>query len=81
MPLKSCYVLSPKPFIVVIGMNTRIPTFIKTEEEMDNVGDQDNQVPPHEEVAMGNQVPVIPPSMTDGEISASIISFDQAINS
>ena len=42
---------------------------------MANVGDhenqvppQDNQMPPFEEVAMGDQVPDVPPSMTNGEI-------------
>ena len=42
------------------------------------MGDHDNQVPPQynqvpplEEVAMGVQVPDVPPPMTDGDISVA----------
>ena len=56
-------------------MNTRRETVRMDEEEMANVGANDNQVPPQdnkvpplEEVAMGDRVPVVPPLMTDGEI-------------
>ncbi len=31
---------------------------------------KDNQVPPLEKVAMGDQTPVVPTPMTDGEINA-----------
>ena len=55
---------------------------------MDNVGDhdkqvlpQDNQVPPVEEVAKGDQILVVPPPMTDGEIRAAFLNFTQAMNS
>ena len=73
MPLESYYVISPKPCIVVIGMNTRREAGRKAEEEMANVGAYENQVPPQdnqvlpfEEVAMGDQVSVVPLPMTDG---------------
>ena len=55
VPLESCYVLSPKSFIMVIGMNRR------AEEQKSNAGDQDNQVPPLEEVSMGDQTLNVPP--------------------
>ena len=55
---------------------------------MANVGNHDNQVPPQdnkvpplEEVAMDDQVPVVPPSMTDGEIRASFLNSAQAMTS
>ena len=74
MPLESCYVLSPKPCIVVINMNTRKDDAKRVEEEMENMGAQDDEVPPQdnqvlslEEVAMGDQVTVVPPPMIDGE--------------
>ena len=60
MPLESYYVLSPKPCIVLIGVNTRRQASRRAEEEMANVGDQDNQMPPQENQA--------PQPMTDGNI-------------
>ena len=38
---------------------------------------QDNQHPPLEEVAIGDQVPVVPPPMTDREIRASFLNSAQ----
>ena len=46
---------------------------------MDNVGDQDNQVPPLEEVSMGDQVPDVPPPMTDRDIRADFLTLTQAM--
>ncbi|TMW85924.1 hypothetical protein EJD97_022258 [Solanum chilense] len=55
---------------------------------MANVGAQDNQVPqqynqvpPLEKVVMGDQVLVVPPPMTDGEIKADFITLTQAMTS
>ena len=50
-------------------------------EEMANVGDQDNQVPLLEEVDMGDQVPEVPPRMTDGEIRADFLTLAQNMTS
>ena len=51
-------------------MNTQIASSRRNKEEMANVGThdnkgppQDNEVPTLEEVAMGDQVPVVPPPM------------------
>ena len=52
--------LSPKPCIVVTSMNTRREASKRAEEEMDNVGANDNRVPLFEEIAMGDQVLVAP---------------------
>ena len=53
--------LTPKPFIVVIGMNNRRGAARRTEEGIANVGANDNQapleenqVPPLHKVAMGD---------------------------
>ena len=53
---------------------------------MANVGYQDNQVPPHnnqvpplEEVAMGDHVPHVPPLMNDVEIRETFLTLAQAI--
>ena len=73
--------LSPKPWVVVIGMNTQRVDSRRAEEEMENVGAHDNQLPPHEEVAMGDQVPVVPPSMTNGKIREAFITLTQAMTS
>ena len=62
-------------------MNTRRAAARRAEEEMDNVGDQDNPVPPLEEVVMGDQVLVVPPPMTDGEIRADFLSLTQDMTS
>ena len=42
---------------------------------------QNNQVPPLEEVAMGDQVSVAPPPMTDREIREAFLNLDQAMTS
>ena len=80
--------LSAKPCIAVIGKNTRSAAATRAGEQMANVGThenkvtpQDNQVPPLEEVAMGDQVSIVPPLMTDGEIRATVLNLSQAINS
>ena len=39
---------------------------------------EDNQVPPLEEVAMGDQLLVVPPPKTDGEIRTTLLTLDQA---
>ena len=46
---------------------------------MANVETHDNQVPPLEKVVMGDQVLVVPPLMTDGEIRSSFLTLDQAM--
>ena len=46
MPLESNYMLSPKPCIVLIGMNTPRTASRRNEEKMENIGAQDNQMPP-----------------------------------
>ena len=50
--------LSPITCIVVIGMNTRRVASRTAKEETVNMGDQDNQVPPLQKVAIGDEVPV-----------------------
>ena len=67
--------LSAKPCIVVIGMNTRSAIGRRAEEEMANAGAHDNQVPPLEEVAMGDQVSVVLLPMTDWEIRSYFLNF------
>ena len=57
--------LSPKPCIVLIGMNARRKDARRAEEEMANMGANDNQVPTFEEVAIGEQVTIFPPPMTN----------------
>ena len=42
---------------------------------MANVGANDNQVPPLEEVSMGDQVSIVPPPMTDGEIRTIFLNL------
>ena len=42
---------------------------------------QDNRVPPPEEVAIADQVPVVPPPMLDGEISDDFLKLDQSMTS
>ena len=82
------YVLSLEPCIIFIGMNTRREKATRREEGIANVGandnqapPQDNQVPPLEGVVMGEQVAVVPPLMTDGEIRADFINLAQAMTS
>ena len=67
-------------------MNTQRTTTRRSEEEMSTVvaednemPPQDNQVPPFEEVATGDQVPVVPSTMTNGEIMTTIITLTQAM--
>ena len=48
---------------------------------MDNMGAHDNQVPSLEEVTMVDQVPVVPPLMTDGEIRAAFLTLTQSMTS
>ena len=69
-------------------MNTRRSYIRRAEERIANAGahdnqapPQDNQVPPLEQVAMGDQVSVVPPPMTDVEIRASFLDFVQAMTS
>ena len=59
-----------------------IDMYIQREEDMANVGandnqglPQDNQVPPLEKVAMSDQVPIVPPPMTHGEIRATFLNY------
>ena len=40
---------------------------------------QDDQIPPHEDVFMRDQVLVVAPQMNDGEIRAIFLNLDQAI--
>ena len=59
----------------------------RAEEGICNVGDNDNQDPPQdkvpsiEQVPMGGQVPVVPPSMTDGEIRLDFLNLAQYMTS
>ena len=48
---------------------------------MDNVVANDYQVPPLEEVAMGDQILDVPSSMIDGDIRATFLNFDQSMTS
>ena len=80
--------LTPKPFIVVIGMNNRRAAARRTEEGIAYVGANDNQgpleenqVPPLDEVAMGDQVSVVPQPMTNGEIKENFLNFFQCMTS
>ena len=64
-PESNLCMLLPKPFIVVIGMNTSRETTQRAYEGIVNAGDHENQVPPQdnqvhplEHVAMGDKVPV-----------------------
>ena len=59
-----------------------IDMYIQREEDMANVGandnqglPQDNQVPPLEKVAMSDQVPIVPPPMTDQNIRVGFINL------
>ena len=73
--------------MVVLGMNTRREDARRAEEGMfvganDNQGPpQDNQVPPLEEVSLGDQVSIASPPITDGYIWANFLSLNQAMNS
>lgn len=60
--------LSHKPCIVVICINTCRAATRRAEEEFASVGDQDYQVPPLEEVPMGDQVPNSFPPMNNRDI-------------
>ena len=74
--------ISPKPYIVVIGMNTKREASRRDEEGIAYMGandnkclPQDNQLPILEEIAMGDQLPVVPPSMNDGEIRTNFLNL------
>ena len=69
-------------------MNTRRATTRRAEEGIANVGandnkapPQDNQVPPFENVGMGDQILVVPLLMTDGEIRATFLNLAQSMTS
>lgn len=47
-----CYVFSPMPCMMVIGMNTQKVGYVRVEEEISDVGASENHVLPHY-----NQVP------------------------
>ena len=89
MPLDSTLcVLLPKTFILVIGMNNKRAVVRRVEEGIYNVGAQDNQaplqdnqVPPVQDVFMGDQVQVVPPRMTDGEIREAFLNIAKCMNS
>ena len=73
---------------MVIGMNTRREAARRAEEEMANVADhenqvppQDNQLPPVKEVAMDDQVPVVPLLMTNRDIRVDFLSLAQDMTS
>lgn len=61
--------------MVVLGMNTRRESSKRAEEEMDKVGTNDNRVPLFEEIAMGDQVLVAPPPMTDKDIRGTFLKL------
>ena len=88
MSLESYHVIEPKQCILIIGINTRRAAAGRDEEEMDNVGDhdnqvtlQDNKVPPFEEFSISDQVLLVPPPITDGERREDFINFDQVMTS
>ena len=69
-------------------MTTRKAAAKKAEEGIANAGAHENQAPPKvnqvpqlEKVAMGCEVPVIPPPMMDGEIRADFLNLSQAMTS
>ena len=71
VPLESTLLLlSPKPCIDVIGMNTRRNAAWRIDAEIANewVPPRGNQVPPLEEVANDDQALSNPPAMTNGHI-------------
>ena len=87
MPLESTLcLLLPKTFILVICINTRRTAEKRAEEGIVNVGDQVseaprevNQVPPFEEVYIGDQVSIVSPPMTNGEIMETFLNLDKAM--
>ena len=77
-------VFSPKIVILVIGMNTRRATTQRAKERIANAGDhdnqapqQDNQVPPLEDIAISDQVSVVPSPIIDRDIRDT--NLDQSI--
>ena len=84
MPLEfTLCVISPKTFIVVMGMNTQ-----RADEGIDNMWARENQAPlqhnqgpPFEDVSMGDQGSVVPPSMTDGDIGEAFFNLSQSMTS
>ena len=82
MPLDpTLCVLSPKPCIVFIGMNTRRKATRRLDEDIFSAGVPTcgNQDPPFEEVAHDDQAPANPPDIMDRDISASFIKMSQVI--
>ena len=73
--------ISPKPCIVVKGMNNRRAVATRDEEEMANAGAHVNQVPPLEEVVIGDHVLLVLPMMKDGEIRSNFLNLAQAMTS
>ena len=69
-------------------MTNRRDATRRVKEEIANTGDhpqdnqappQENQAPPQEQVPLGDQAPVVPPSMMDGEIRSDFVTLDQAM--
>ena len=60
-------------------MNTRRPSARRDKEGIANVGEQDNQVPQLEEVAMGDHVPVAFLSILEGDIREVFLQMSQSI--
>ena len=75
--------LSPRPLDVVIGMITKRESTRRVEEAIANarVPPQDNQVPPLDQVPMGDQLSVNPPPITDGGIRSYFLHLYQAMTS
>ncbi|TMW96361.1 hypothetical protein EJD97_007489 [Solanum chilense] len=82
--------MSRRFFLVVRNMDitNRSEVTRRVEEEIANTGDhpqenqappQENQAPPQEQVPLGDQAPVIPQSMMDGDIRSTFVTLDQAM--
>ena len=66
---------SPKCCIVVIGLYTLREVSRRVEEQIVNMVDQDNEVSPVEEVAMGDQVSDLPLPMTERDRRAAFLNL------
>ena len=66
---------------MVIGMHTQRAAARRAEKEIATVWDQDNQVPPLEEIAISDQVPNAPPPMIDRIIGTSFLTLTQSMTS
>ena len=66
---------SPKCCIVVIGLYTLRAVSRRVEEQIVNMVDQDNEVSPVEEVAMGDHVPDLPLPMTERDRRAAFLNL------